>query len=141
MLIPSSGNLRDLLPGEKCGLSAVINVDEAGRLALVKSALIVHRGEVAFGAVSVHQGKFHPFKKRGSVHKRLDEVDAQRDLPGRVAIAHNRYATAGDPDARKNIQPLVWSESRFGTPIAIAHNGTLVNHLLTRKELLDHGAL
>ena len=56
---------------------------------------------------------------------------------GEAALGHLRYATAGD-DNDSNIQPLV-SETKFG-PVALAHNGNVVNAQTLRRSLLDEGA-
>ena len=59
-------------------------------------------------------------------------------LPGRSAIGHVRYTTAGGSLA-KNIQPL-WAQYRSGS-VAIAHNGNLVNDQLLRDDLEEEGAI
>ena len=65
-------------------------------------------------------------------HERL------RRLPGDTAIGHVRYSTAGG-SMLCNAQPLVASTNKG--PIAIAHNGNLVNGTDIRRRLEDDGAL
>ena len=55
-----------------------------------------------------------------------------RRLPGRSAMGHVRYSTAGSSTLR-NAQPISASFSRG--PIALGHNGNLVNAETLRKEL------
>ena len=57
-------------------------------------------------------------------------------LQGDFAIAHTRYSTTGSSLAR-NAQPFL-IETRHG-PVAVAHNGNLVNTAQLRQELLDNG--
>jgi len=61
-----------------------------------------------------------------------------RRLPGRLAIGHVRYSTAGSSTIR-NAQPISATFSRG--PIALGHNGNLVNAEVLRKELEAGGAI
>lgn len=73
----------------------------------------------------------------GLVHASLGRAELD-ELSGHLAIGQVRYSTAGPPDLR-NAQPLA-VESRHG-PVAIAHNGQLVNHARLRAELQARGAV
>jgi len=57
-------------------------------------------------------------------------------LKGSLAIGHNRYSTTGGSTLR-NAQPQV-IETIHG-PLAVAHNGNLVNAPQLRRELLEQG--
>jgi amidophosphoribosyltransferase len=57
-------------------------------------------------------------------------------LAGYHAIGHTRYSTTGGSSS-KNIQPFV-VETMHG-PLAVAHNGNLVNAAALREELLSRG--
>jgi amidophosphoribosyltransferase len=59
-------------------------------------------------------------------------------LPGRGAIGHVRYSTAGGSQLR-NAQPFCATTD--AGPVAIAHNGNLVNALAIRRELEGRGAI
>jgi amidophosphoribosyltransferase len=59
-------------------------------------------------------------------------------LPGRHAIGHVRYSTAGGSRI-ENAQPFCATTD--AGPIAIAHNGNLVNALPIRRELEGRGAI
>src|SRR5919106_486630 len=59
-------------------------------------------------------------------------------LPGRAAIGHVRYSTAGAPLLR-NVQPL-FADFAFGG-LALGHNGNLTNALVLRRQLVEQGCL
>ena len=59
-------------------------------------------------------------------------------LEGASAIGHNRYSTQGQSHL-KNAQPFVVEYSQG--PIAISHNGNLVNGALLREELEQSGSI
>ena len=59
-------------------------------------------------------------------------------LPGRAAIGHVRYSTAGGNDM-KNCQPIMVDYSRGS--IAVAHNGNLVNAQEIRNNLEQRGSI
>jgi amidophosphoribosyltransferase len=59
-------------------------------------------------------------------------------LPGRHAIGHVRYSTTGGSLLR-NAQPFCANTD--GGPVAIAHNGNLVNARAVRRELEGRGAI
>jgi amidophosphoribosyltransferase len=64
--------------------------------------------------------------------------DVIKRLEGSRAIGHNRYSTTGQSHL-KNVQPFVVEYSQG--PIAISHNGNLVNAEVLRKELEDSGSI
>jgi amidophosphoribosyltransferase len=59
-------------------------------------------------------------------------------LPGRVALGHARYSTAGGAGL-VNGQPIVVSY-RAGD-LGLVHNGNITNALVLRAELVEEGAL
>ena len=61
-----------------------------------------------------------------------------RRLPGHRAIGHVRYSTAGSSNLR-NAQPITGTTAHG--PVAIAHNGNLVNAEALREELEKDGAV
>jgi amidophosphoribosyltransferase len=64
--------------------------------------------------------------------------DVIKRLEGQSAIGHNRYSTTGQSHL-KNAQPFVVEYSQG--PIAISHNGNLVNGELLREELERSGSI
>lgn len=132
-------DLREVL-AEECGLAAVVNLPNASRLVYDCLVLQEHRGEKGAGIVSIKDGKLHHRRRIGTVRTQFAEFNIEKKLPGKTAIGHNRYATAGDFDSVTNVQPLIFEKTRFG-PLIIAHNGTLVNHSEITKELTRSGAI
>ena len=59
-------------------------------------------------------------------------------LPGRIAIGHVRYSTAGDSKL-DNAQPIL-IDCAHGQ-IAIGHNGNLVNAIELKDELVKRGSI
>jgi amidophosphoribosyltransferase len=120
-----------------CGVFGIYDHPEAANLAYLGLHALQHRGQESAGVVSNEGGTLHGVRSMGHVrHIFTREVLAQ--LPGRHAIGHVRYTTAGGSYA-KNIQPL-WAQYRGGS-VAIAHNGNLVNERALRDELEEQGAI
>src|SRR5690349_24503053 len=59
-------------------------------------------------------------------------------LPGDIAVGHTRYSTTGST-VLANAQPCNVA-TRCG-PLAIAHNGNLINADPTKRELVERGAI
>jgi len=66
----------------------------------------------------------------------LDAVAHDRAGGPGGAIGHNRYSTTGASRA-ENAQPFV--SAYKGGPVAIAHNGNLINAMRVRRQLEDEG--
>ena len=60
-------------------------------------------------------------------------------LEGFNAVGHTRYSTAGE-SAEGNAQPIVVKSSPYG-PVALCHNGNLINALTLRAHLEQQGAI
>jgi amidophosphoribosyltransferase len=120
-----------------CGVFGIYDHPEAANLTYLGLHALQHRGQESGGVVSNDNGTLHGVRAMGHVRKIFTrELLAQ--LPGRAAIGHVRYTTAGGSLA-KNIQPLT-AQYRTGS-IAIAHNGNLVNEHQLRAELEEQGAI
>jgi amidophosphoribosyltransferase len=120
-----------------CGVVAVWDHAEAANLAYLGLHALQHRGQESAGVVSADAGRLHAVTGMGHVADVVG-ADALATLPGRAAIGHVRYTTAGGSSAR-NAQPLVAQVRR--RPIALAHNGNLVNAGTLRRQLEDDGAI
>ena len=106
-----------------CGVFGIFNPAEAANLAYLGLHSLQHRGQESAGVVSNDRGTLHAVRQMGHVADIFDERRLAL-LPGRLAVGHVRYTTAGG-SLPKNIQPLT-VEYRHGS-VAIAHNGNLVN--------------
>ncbi|MDE0601434.1 MAG: amidophosphoribosyltransferase [bacterium] len=123
-------------PREECGVVGVYAPGrEAARIAFFGLFALQHRGQEAAGIVSYDSLFTHVHKGEGLVGSVFNE-DVLSTLKGSVAIGHNRYSTTGGSTLR-NAQPQV-IETIDG-PLAVAHNGNLVNAPQLRRELLEQG--
>jgi amidophosphoribosyltransferase len=120
-----------------CGVFGVFNHPEAANLTYLGLHALQHRGQESAGIVTCQGGTLHAIRKMGLVSE-VFSADVFPQLPGRVAIGHVRYTTAGG-SLPKNIQPLT-AEARHSS-IAVAHNGNLVNAEQLRDELEEDGAI
>lgn len=123
--------------GEKCSLSGAVGIDEAARYAHLGLALQIHRGEQGSGIVSYDGSSFREEKTTGRL---TDLIRSQQNIvdftPGRIAISHGRYATSGDPNDDKNVQPIHFEE--YGG-FWLAHNGNLSDQDDLRSYLKSKG--
>jgi amidophosphoribosyltransferase len=122
---------------EECGVFGVLGRADAANLVYLGLYALQHRGQESAGIASVTDGRIVWEKEMGYVadvfsHERLSR------LPGDTAIGHVRYSTAGG-SMLCNAQPIVASTSKG--PIAVAHNGNLVNGNELRKQLESEGAI
>jgi amidophosphoribosyltransferase len=96
-----------------------------------------HRGQESCGIVTSDGKGLISHRQMGLVADAFKE-DVIKRLEGQNAIGHNRYSTQGQSHL-KNAQPFVVEYSQG--PIAIAHNGNLVNGTLLRNELEQAGSI
>jgi amidophosphoribosyltransferase len=120
-----------------CGVFGIFDHPEAANLTYLGLHALQHRGQESAGVVSNEDGMLHGVRAMGHV-RHIFTREVLQQLPGRHAIGHVRYTTAGGSLA-KNIQPL-WAQYRGGS-VAIAHNGNLVNERVLRDELEEQGAI
>ncbi len=111
---------------EECGVFGIIGRKsddntglEAARLTFYGLWALQHRGQESSGIVSSDGHELYRHAAQGLVATVYREEDLEQ-LPGHLAIGHNRYSTSGGIDDCYN-QPFL--ERKNG--IALAHNGTL----------------
>jgi len=122
---------------DECGVFGVCDSEDAANLAYLGLYALQHRGQESAGIASLDQGKIHVEREMGYVADVFDEARLSR-LPGRTAIGHVRYSTAG-ASLLANAQPIVFA-TRWG-PLALGHNGNLTNAREIRTNLENKGAL
>lgn len=149
---------------DECGVFGVLNHKDASNLVYLGLYALQHRGQESAGIASVSRDarrseanigssigssgageqiiapgspQIHCEKEMGHVADIFTQERLER-LPGDVAIGHVRYSTAGG-SMLCNAQPLVAFTNKG--PIALAHNGNLVNGADVRRRLEADGAI
>jgi amidophosphoribosyltransferase len=122
---------------EECGIVGVYGHPEAANLTYLGLHALQHRGQEGAGICSSNRRQLFIEKSKGLVADIFTEKRLS-NLPGDIAIGHNRYSTTG-ANTLKNVQPIMVSFS-LGS-LAISHNGNLVNAYELRKELESRGAI
>ncbi len=133
---PDNEQPSDDKPHEECGIFGIFAPGrEVARRTFFALYALQHRGQEAAGIVTSDGHVAHVHKGMGLVSQVFTE-DNLRYLQGHMAIGHTRYSTTGAPKLR-NTQPYV-IETLDG-PVALAHNGNLINAPQLRRELLERG--
>lgn len=121
-----------------CGIFGVANLPDAANLAYHGLYALQHRGQESAGIVAIDgEGNARSHRGMGLVSENFDETLLKR-LPGDIAVGHTRYATTGS-SMLANAQPC-YASTRCG-PLALAHNGNLVNAAAIKNELVRQGAI
>ncbi|MEK6726623.1 MAG: amidophosphoribosyltransferase [Deltaproteobacteria bacterium] len=122
---------------DECGIFGVFGHPEAANLTYLGLYALQHRGQEGAGIVSSDGNKLYSHKEMGLVADIFNEGALSR-LQGSSAIGHVRYSTAGESHL-KNVQPLLIDYARG--PLAVAHNGNLINASILRDELEARGSI
>ncbi len=125
---------------EECGLMGVWNHREAANLCYLGLYAQQHRGQEGAGVVALtHEPEslMRVHRGLGLVAEVFNKFDFSK-LPGSYAIGHVRYTTAGS-NILANVQPFQ-AHISLG-PVAVAHNGNLINTDSLKEELIREGAI
>jgi amidophosphoribosyltransferase len=122
---------------DECGIFGVFGHPEAANLTYLGLYALQHRGQESAGIACSDGTSLHVEKAMGWVSD-VFGPERLRRLPGRSAIGHVRYSTAGSSNL-KNAQPINATFARGS--IALGHNGNLVNADGLRKSLEAAGAI
>ena len=123
---------------DECGVFGVFDAEDAARLIYLGLYALQHRGQESAGIATLDEAAGIRFEREmGYVADVFDEERLSR-LPGRTGIGHVRYSTSG-ASLLVNAQPIVFATGRG--PLALAHNGNLVNAREIRTALEGSGAL
>jgi amidophosphoribosyltransferase len=123
-------------PKEECGIFGIYApLEDVARITFFGLFALQHRGQESAGIAVSNGRSIRIHKAMGLVTQVFDEETIQ-SLSGVSAIGHVRYSTTGS-SILCNAQPLS-SASRIG-PIAVAHNGNLINTSKLRAELEEQG--
>jgi amidophosphoribosyltransferase len=125
---------------EKCAVFGVWGRPDGVRLAYYGLYAQQHRGQESAGIADSVGERIRTHGGMGLVAEVFDSDRLRRLEEGAVAgaIGHNRYSTAGG-STECNIQPLV--ETFLRGPVAVAHNGNLVNASALRRMFSEEGRL
>ena len=130
---------------DECGVFGIWNHPEAAKLTYLGLYALQHRGQESAGIVTLEQNLkgtdtnpvHHIYKGMGLVSDVFKESHMQ-NLKGKTAIGHVRYSTTGG-NLLNNAQPL--TSNLFSGPVAVAHNGNIVNSAVLREALQRDGSI
>lgn len=130
--IPLPASFAEDKPEESCGVFGILAPGESvAKLTYFGLFALQHRGQESAG-IATFEGSFcRIHKDMGLVSQVFDESNLSQ-LTGDIAVGHTRYSTTGSSRVA-NAQPVV-VETRLG-PLAVTHNGNLVNTHQLRAEL------
>jgi amidophosphoribosyltransferase len=121
---------------EECGIFGIYAEGrEVARHTFFGLYALQHRGQEGAGIVTCDGRTAHIHKGMGLVSQVFNEENLGH-LRGHIGIGHTRYSTTGSSKLR-NTQPYLL-ETLDG-PLAIGHNGNLINAPQLRRELLERG--
>ncbi len=136
-MFPSDHDCYDDAPHEECGVfgASTPHGEGLGQLSFFGLFALQHRGQEAAG-IAISDGSRVRVHKDSGLVSNVFTPASMAGLTGYHAIGHTRYSTTGG-NSQKNIQPFT-VETMHG-PLAVAHNGNLVNASALRDELLARG--
>ena len=121
---------------EKCGVFGVWGTPDASKIVFQGIFAQQHRGQESAG-IAVTTGKtLNGHTGMGLVSTVFKDRMFTEELAGHGAIGHVRYSTTGSSKLC-NAQPLL-REYSMG-PVAVAHNGNLINAAALRADYERHG--
>jgi len=122
---------------DQCGIFGIFGHRDAAHLSYMGLYALQHRGQESAGIAAADGTRIRLEKGMGLVNDVFTEAQLEA-LVGDRAIGHVRYSTSGETVAT-NAQPYL-IECHRG-PIAIGHNGNLVNAAILRQELEAAGSI
>ena len=119
---------------EECGVFGVLAPEKCDVASTVYYGLFAlqHRGQESCGIVVNDDGIFAAHKDTGLVNDVFTPTVMEGLGQGDMAIGHVRYGTTGNA-SRANAQPIVVNHVKG--PMALCHNGNLINSYNLREEL------
>jgi len=123
-------------PRESCGIFGVYAPGEdVARITFFGLYALQHRGQESAGIATADGRGIHLRTGMGLVAQVFDEEDLGY-LPGSIAIGHTRYSTTGSSRIQ-NAQPI--QVDGPNGPLALGHNGNVVNSDTVRADLEEQG--
>jgi amidophosphoribosyltransferase len=124
--------------GEECGVMGVFGGPEAARRTLMGLYSLQHRGQESVGLAVSDGENIQLLKRMGLVTELTREEKLVDGMKGSLAIGHVRYSTTGN-SSLANAQPMLASTKRG--PLAVAHNGNIVNAPEIRRRMEEDGRI
>jgi amidophosphoribosyltransferase len=122
---------------DQCGVFAVFGHSEAANITYLGLHALQHRGQESAGIVTSDGENMYAHRAMGLVQDAFSAEQLQK-LPGRSAIGHVRYSTAGGSHLR-NAQPFAVDYAHGS--LAVCHNGNLTNADDLRADLEAQGSI
>ena len=117
-----------------CGIVGYLGKREAFPILLKGLKRLEYRGYDSAGVALVNDnGNLSVYKTKGKVSD-LEACCEDKDVSGRVGIAHTRWATHGEPSSR-NAHPHYSSSHN----LVIVHNGIIENYAAIKRNLMAKG--
>lgn len=126
---------------EECGLFGIYDGSVSANVALSTYYglyALQHRGQESCGITVNDDGILTSYKDVGLAHEVFDQERLLSLGKGKTAIGHVRYSGDGVAN-RLNAQPLMVRHIKG--PLAVAHNGALINGHELKEELEMTGAI
>lgn len=121
---------------EKCGIFGIWGPKDAARFCYQGLFAQQHRGQESAGMAVSDGSTLNGHTGMGLVSQVFSPRLMREELVGHAAIGHVRYSTTGSSKLC-NAQPLL--RQYLMGPVAVAHNGNLINAQLLRKMYEEHG--
>ena len=122
---------------DECGVFGIFGHPEAANMTYLGLYALQHRGQESGGIAASDGDQVRISRAMGYVADTFDG-EALSQLPGRMAIGHVRYSTAGESKLA-NAQPIL-IDCAHGQ-MALGHNGNLVNARELRDDLVRQGSI
>ena len=122
---------------DECGVFGIFGHPEAANMTYLGLYALQHRGQESAGIAASDDAQVRISREMGYVAD-IFTGDRLAALPGRLAIGHVRYSTAGESKLL-NAQPIL-IDCAHGQ-IALCHNGNIVNAGELRDDLVRQGSI
>ena len=123
---------------EECGVFGIWNHEEAAHLNYLGLFAMQHRGQESAGIVCLNSEMQHQLHKGLGLVGEVFTEEVLSRLPGRSSIGHVRYSTSGQ-NLLINAQPF--QANLLNGPVALAHNGNLINDKQLKRKLQEEGSI